>query len=86
MFTACSELCKALLLVLSVTFFVCESNISGTAEQICAKFIGETCLVPRSYEFECPGQRSRSPGTKTAFFGPFGGLRVVYVICLVKHL
>jgi len=25
------------------------------------------------------GQRSRSPGTKTAFFDPFGGLRAVYV-------
>jgi len=25
------------------------------------------------------GQRSRSPGTKTAFFGHFGGLRAVYV-------
>ena len=36
-------------------------------------------LVPRSDEFEGQGQRSRSPGTKTAFFGPFGGLRVVYV-------
>jgi len=25
------------------------------------------------------GQRSRSPGTKTVFFGPFGGLCAVYV-------
>ena len=45
-------------------FFVCESNISGTAERICAKFIKKTCFVPRSDEFECQGQRSRSPGTK----------------------
>jgi len=29
------------------------------------------------------GQRSRSPGTKTAFCGRFGGLRG---LCLVKHL
>jgi len=34
--------------------FVCESNISGTAEWICAKFTGKTCFV----------ERSRSPGTK----------------------
>jgi len=27
---------------------VCESNISGTAERICAKFTGKTCLVRRS--------------------------------------
>ena len=32
----------------------------------------------RSDKFECQGQRSRSPGTKTAFFGHFGGLRVVH--------
>jgi len=60
---------KVLFLALSVTLlfvyhFVCESNISGTAERICAKFAGKTCLVPRSDEFECQGQRSRSPGTK----------------------
>jgi len=47
-------------LALSVTFlFVCESNMSGTAERICAKFISKTCLVPRSEEFECQGQRSK---------------------------
>jgi len=32
-------------------FFVCASNISGTAERICAKFTGKTCLVPLSDEF-----------------------------------
>jgi len=48
-----------------VFHFVCESNISGTAERICAKFTGKTCLVPRSDEFECQGQRSRWPRTKT---------------------
>jgi len=47
-------------------FFVCASNISGMAERICSKFIVKTCCVPRSYEFECQGQRSRSPGTKNA--------------------
>jgi len=61
---------KVPFLALSVTFlffFVCESNISGTAERICAKFTGKACLVPRLEEFECQGQRSkfRSLGTKT---------------------
>jgi len=28
--------------------------------------------------FEGQSQMSRSPGTKTAFLGPFGGLRAVY--------
>jgi len=38
--------------------FACESNISGTAERVCAKFTGKTCLVPLSDHFECQGQRS----------------------------
>jgi len=50
---------RVLFLALSVTLlffhFVCHSNISGTAEQICAKFTGKTCLVRRSKEFECQG-------------------------------
>jgi len=50
-------------------------DISGTAERICAKFTGKTCLVFRSDKFEGQGQKSRSSGTKTAFFGAFGGLR-----------
>jgi len=60
--------CKVLFLALSVIsfLFVCHSNISGTAERICAKFTGKTCLVPRWDEFEGQGQRSRSPGTKRA--------------------
>ena len=53
-----------------VLVFVCHSNISGTAERICTKFTGNTCLVPRSDEFECQGQRSRSPGTKNALYPP----------------
>jgi len=35
-------------------------------ERVCAKFTGKTYLVPRSDQFECQGQRSRSPGTKNA--------------------
>jgi len=50
-FTARSELRKVLFLALSMTFlfvlFVCESNISRTAERICAKFTGKTCFIPR---------------------------------------
>ena len=42
--------------------FLWESNISGTAERICVKFTGKTCLVRRSDEFE--GQGQRSPGTE----------------------
>jgi len=45
----------------------CVWNISGTAERICAKFTWKTCLIPGLNEFEGQGQRSRSPGTKTAF-------------------
>jgi len=48
-------------------FFVCAWNISGIAERICTKSTWKTCMVPRSDEFEGQGQRSRSPGTKTAF-------------------
>jgi len=45
-------------------------RIAGIAERICAKFTRKTCLVLRSYEFECQGQRSRSPGTKNALCTP----------------
>jgi len=41
-----------------VTFFVCESDISGTAEPICAKFTWKTCLVPRSGQGH-QGQKTR---------------------------
>jgi len=58
---------KVLFLALSVIFFVCVWNVSGTAEQICTKFTRNTCLVPLSNEFEGQCQRSRSPGTKRHF-------------------
>jgi len=45
-------------------FFICASNISGTAEQICSKFTGRTCWVPCSDEFECQGQRSKIKVTR----------------------
>ena len=69
-----------------VTFFfvcVCVWNISGTVEWICAKFTRKTRLVPRleSEEFEGQGQKSKVKVTrdKNCIFGPFGGLRAVYV-------
>jgi len=62
--TTRSKLHKVLLLALSVTFlFVCASYILGMAERICAKFTRKMCLVPRSDEFVCQGQRLRSQGT-----------------------
>ena len=45
-------------------YYDCESNISGTAERICTKFTGKTCLVPRSEEFEWQGQRSKVKVTR----------------------
>jgi len=38
---------------------------------------GRRAWSARSDEFEGQDQSSRSPGTKTAFFGLFGGLRAV---------
>jgi len=40
-------------------------------------------LAQTSLKVKVKGQWSRSPGTITAFFGPFGSLRAVYVyVCL----
>jgi len=70
---------KILFLALSVTFsfFLCESNISGTAERICTKLAVKTCLVPRSDESECQGQRSKVRVTrdKNWVFGRYLGNR-----------
>jgi len=64
--TTRSELRKVLFLALCdfFAFFVRESNISGTAERICAKLTGKTCLVLRSKVFECQGQRSKVKVTR----------------------
>jgi len=51
----------------------------GTAERIFAKCTRKTCLFPRLDEFECQGQRSKSPETKDGIFGPFGGMRAVHI-------
>jgi len=72
-----SELQKVLFLMPSVCdIFVCVKYLSGIAERICAKFTWKTCLVPRLGKFE--GQRSRSPGTKTAFLA-LSAVCLVYV-------
>jgi len=63
-------------LVLSVTFLfayeISREPLNGFASNSRGRRV---C----SDELECQGQRSRSPGTKTAFSGPFGGLRAVCV-------
>jgi len=41
-------------------FVVCESNISGTGEWICAKLTWKMCLVPRLDEFECQGHQGQN--------------------------
>jgi len=38
--------------------------MSRTAERICAKFARKSCLVSRSDEFECQGQRSKVKVTR----------------------
>jgi len=89
--TACSELCKVLFLALSVTFLF-EYEISReTAEQICAKFTRNMCLVPCLDELECQGQRSRSPCTKNGFLADILGIaelicdKFTQKTCLVHH-
>jgi len=41
-----------------------RQQMAGTAERICAKFTRKTCLVLRSEEFECQGQRSKVKVTR----------------------
>jgi len=62
--TAGSKLRKVLFLALSVTLFSCQSDISGTAERICAKFIRKTCYAARSDEFGGQGERSKIKVTR----------------------
>ena len=42
-----------------------RQRMAATAERICAKFTRKTCLVLRSDEFECQGQRSKVKVTRT---------------------
>ena len=80
--TARSELRKVLSLAPSICGFgLCIKYLGTTAEWICSKFTRKTCLVSArtSSKVRVKHQRSRSPETKNGIFGPFGGLRAVYV-------
>jgi len=73
--TARSELWKLLFLVpLVCGFFVCVWNISRNCWTDFHHIHTEDVFGPHLDEFDGQGQRSKSPGTKTAFFGPFGSL------------
>ena len=87
-FTARSELRKVLFFgAVSLWFFVCVRNFSGTAEHICAKFTRKTCLLHRCDEFEGQGQRLRSSGTNMAFSALSAlSAACVWFMHLVKHL
>jgi len=59
-------------------FFICASNIYGTAEKTCAKFTGRTCLVPCSDEFECQGQGHQRQKMKKLLSYP-------HWVCIVRR-
>jgi len=50
--------------------FVCESNISGTAERISAKFLFGLSIARKNFKVRVKGQRSKSSGTKTRYALP----------------
>jgi len=49
-----------------IFFLVCASNILGTAERICAKFTGKTCMVPRSDDLNVKVKGQGHQGRKSA--------------------
>jgi len=66
----------------SLCFFVYEMSrepLNGSAPNSHGRRVWS--LARMSLKVMVKSQKSRSPETKTAFFGPFGGLRAV---CLVK--
>jgi len=74
--TALSDLQKVVFLAPSVCgFLVFVSDVSGTAERICAKFAWKARLD----EFEGKGQRQNTPGTRNGIVRPFWRLRAVCV-------
>jgi len=78
--TARSELRKVRFFgAVSLWFFVCVWNISGNRWTDFHQIHTEDVFGPCSDEFEGQGPKARPPGTKTEFFGPFGGLRAIYV-------
>jgi len=77
-----SEVRKVLCLAPSICVFLFVYEISreplnGFAPNSHGKRVGS--LARTSLKFKVKGQRFRSRGTKTAFFGPFSGLCAVYV-------
>jgi len=81
--TARSELRKVLFLPPPVCeFFVCVYEISReplNGFEPNSQGRRAWSLARKSLQVKVKDQRSRSPGTKTVFFVPFGSLRAVYV-------
>jgi len=63
-FLYCTQVTFCFSAVCDFFYSVRESNISGTAERICAKFTEKMYLVPRSDDSECQGQRSKVKVTR----------------------
>jgi len=78
-FAARSELRKVVFLALSVTFLfvyeISQEPLNGFAPNSHGRRVWS--LARKSLNVKVIGQKSMSPGTKTAFFG--GSLRAVYV-------
>ena len=78
--TARSELRKVLFLALSVTLFVYEISrepLNGFAPN--SQGIRVWSLVRMSLNVKVKGPKSMTSGTKNGIFGPYGGLRAIYV-------
>ena len=77
--TARSELCKVLFLALSVTFLflyeISQELLNGFVPNSQGRRVWS--LTRTSLSVKVKGQGHW--GQKTTFFGPFGGLRAVYV-------
>ena len=81
-FTTRSELRKVLFIVLSVCRFLfvydtSQEPLNGLAPNSQGRRVWS--IARTSLNVKVKGQRSRLPGTKMAFFGPFGDLQAVYV-------
>ena len=63
-FLYCTQVTFCFSAVCDFFYSVRESNISGTAERICAKFTEKTCLVPRTEDFESQGRMSKVKVTR----------------------
>jgi len=65
----------------------CESDISGNSWTDLHQIHREDVFGPRSDEFKCQGQWSRSPGTKNALCTPItpGSIRIVCARCKQRN-